>query len=84
MLEAGEWYAARSPALAARFVAEIDAVLGRVVQSPFRFPIVLRDIRRTRLQRFPYALFFRVNGETIDVIACFHGKRDPRRWQGRA
>jgi hypothetical protein len=28
-------------------------------------------------------LFFRVVGGTLQVIACFHGKRDPRQWQRR-
>jgi hypothetical protein len=33
--------------------------------------------------RFPYGIFFQLEAEHVVVIACFHGHRDPRRWQMR-
>ncbi|MGA7867946.1 MAG: hypothetical protein WCA23_28900 [Stellaceae bacterium] len=33
---------------------------------------------------FRMRLFFRVMDETVHVIACFHGRRDPRQWQWRS
>jgi len=44
------------------------------------------EVRRVRLKRFPYGLYFIWNeaaGET-SVIACMHGRRDPQRWLQRA
>ena len=38
----------------------------------------------TKLLRIPYAIFYRLYDETIIVIACMHGLRDPQRWKGRA
>jgi hypothetical protein len=35
------------------------------------------------LRRFPYSLFFVIEDETLIVIACFHGSRDPAQWQTR-
>ena len=29
-------------------------------------------------------LFYRVDGDTIVVVACMHAKRNPRRWQRRS
>ncbi len=41
------------------------------------------DIRRTRLRRFPYSVFYVAMDEATVVIAVMHDRRDPRRWQAR-
>jgi plasmid stabilization system protein ParE len=83
LAEADAWYRARSAELAARFLTEIETVIERIATAPAQFPIVHRDIRRARCRRFPYSLFFRVAGDTVQVIACFHSSRDPRHWRRR-
>jgi plasmid stabilization system protein ParE len=83
MLEAEDWYAARATDLGDRFVAEVEALVQRIAVSPRQFPPAFKDIRRARLRHFPYALFFRITDDAIYVVACFHGNRDPRRWQDR-
>jgi hypothetical protein len=40
-------------------------------------------VHRARLRKFPYSLFFRVEISALVVIACFHGSRDPQRWERR-
>jgi plasmid stabilization system protein ParE len=59
LIEAHDWYSARDVELAARFTAEVEAVVERIAAAPQNFPVVHRDIRRARCRRFPYALFFR-------------------------
>ena len=81
--DAESWYRALSGPLADGFVAELGAAAARIVENPLQFPVMFGDIRRARLRRFPYALFYRLDGETVYVVACFHGSRDPRRWQSR-
>jgi len=83
MLDATAWYESRIPVLAERFVAEADAAIARIRDNAVQFPVVLRDVRRARLGRFPYGLFFRVDPEAVHVIACFHASRNPRRWHRR-
>ena len=84
MLEAVDWYDVHAPGLGEQFVAEIDATVARIAANPLQFPAVLREVRRARLHRFPYALFFRVDASEIHVLACFHSNRDPKRWQARS
>ena len=84
LIEARDWYAARNPELADRFVTEVENVVARIAAAPQQFTVVYRDVRRARCRRFPYALFFHVVVGTVQVIACFHGKRDPRQWQRRS
>ncbi len=83
VIEAQAWYDGEAAGLGARFRGEVDFVVQRLGTNPFQFPVVLADVRRARLRKFPYGLFFRVLDEAIFVIACFHSRRDPRQWQGR-
>ncbi len=84
MLEAVGWYDVHALGLGDSFLAEIDAVVARLVENPRQFPVVFKDIRRARLHRFPYGLFFRVDAAGILVLACFHSNRNPHRWRERS
>ena len=83
-IEAFHWYEARASGLGAAFERETDRQVTRIAENPAQFPIILGDVRRVRLRRFPYSLFYRITGEEVFVIACFHASRDPRVWQSRA
>jgi plasmid stabilization system protein ParE len=45
--------------------------------------LVHKAIRRAGFPHFPYGLFYRVHSVEVEIIACFHARRDPRRWQDR-
>jgi plasmid stabilization system protein ParE len=81
--EAFAWYEARRTGLGISFRAETDRQVSRIGEHPHQFPLMHADIRRARLRRFPYALFFRIDGDDIFVIACFHARRNPATWQER-
>ena len=84
LIEAQDWYEGEAPGLGRRFRAAIDALAERMSANPCQFPVVFKSVRRALLRRFPYALFFVVDGDTLFVIACFHASRDPAQWQKRA
>lgn len=84
LIEAQDWYEGEAPGLGRRFRAAIDALAERMSTNPRQFPLVLKTVRRALLRRFPYALFFVVDGDTLFVIACFHASRNPAQWQRRA
>lgn len=77
------WYERRSAGLGEEFLAAVDAAQVRLAGDPEKFPIVHRETRRVLLQRFPYALYYRVFGDRIVIVACMHGRRDPRQWRSR-
>jgi plasmid stabilization system protein ParE len=52
--------------------------------NPRQFPVVHKKARRALLRHFPYALVYVIEADdTLTVVACFHGSRDPAHWQGR-
>jgi hypothetical protein len=66
-----------------RVRAEIDATVQRITVNPLQFAAIYKGVRRALVRRFPYMLFFVVDGVTLWVIACFHASRDPRMWEQR-
>jgi toxin ParE1/3/4 len=83
LIDAQDWYEGEAPGLGRRFRAEIDSAIGRMTAKPLQSPTVFKNVRRTLLRRFPYMLFFTIEGDTLLVIACFHASRDPRKWRHR-
>lgn len=74
---AADWYEAHKVGLGRDFVAEIDLAVRRACESPDRFPLALHDVRRVRVRRFPYHVFFRTRSDRLIVLAVFHVRRDP-------
>jgi toxin ParE1/3/4 len=82
-MEAQDWYEREEQGLGSRYRAEIDHQVNRIAANPLHFPEILGDVRRARLRRFPYSLFFRPLQDAIYVIACFHSSRNPATWKTR-
>jgi len=81
--EALSWYQQKSLGLLQDFFDEYLNLENRLEKNPREFPLVLEDIRRANFYRFPYSLFFILEGKTIFVLAIFHQSRDPKIWQER-
>ena len=82
-MDAHDWYEAKRRGLGTRFLDQVEVTVVRLQENPQQFPIVFQDVHRALLRKFPYGLFFRVEITELVVIACFHGSRDPRRWERR-
>jgi toxin ParE1/3/4 len=89
LAEAGDWYEARRPGLAAELVVEIGRALEILAENPLTWPIwpgmpANRNIRRFLLRRFPFALPYQVESDRAIVLAVAHVKRRPGYWLERA
>ena len=51
---------------------------------PELYGVILGDIRRGKLRKFPYVVYYRVLVDRIEVIALLHGSRDQNSWKDRA
>jgi plasmid stabilization system protein ParE len=74
---------ARSPGLAWNSSSNCRASYNRIVENPFKYQHLRSGIRRALLRRFPYAVYFAVEGDAIVVVAVLHAARDPAKWQRR-
>jgi len=80
---AANWYRQRSPKAAARFLAEINQVIGSILDAPQRWPVDSFGNRKVRLPCFPFSIVYRETTDTIQVLAIAHGRRRPGYWKDR-
>ena len=81
--EAFLWYEGQRPGLGHEFLAAANTLIDAISEHPLRYPVIRRNTRRALLRRFPYAIYFRAYDEVIVIVACMHGRRNPKRWQAR-
>ena len=83
-LETVAYYETQRPGLGASYLAAFELALERVCESPSRYPIEWQpDIRRFRLQDFPFTVLFRESRGTVQVLAVAHHRRRPAYWLSR-
>ncbi|MBE7479012.1 MAG: type II toxin-antitoxin system RelE/ParE family toxin [Polyangiaceae bacterium] len=75
--DAYDWYEEQRSGLGERFLASVAESLEQIARAPKANPIVERSVRRKLLRTFPYSVLYRDSDDTLFVVACFHGKRDP-------
>jgi plasmid stabilization system protein ParE len=81
--DAYQWYENRQPGLGDDFLTALETVYAALRSTPERHQIIERDIRHSRLRRFPYAVYYRVLADRVEVIAVHHGSRNPNTWRSR-
>jgi toxin ParE1/3/4 len=78
------WYENERKALGHAFVLELDGIVERIRLMPLQFPDVYRGYRRALLNRFPYAVYFRVTSESsVAIFAILHQHQNPAEWKRR-
>lgn len=82
-LDARAWYEEQHPGLRQTFAEAVERALAGIAQNPLAYPRVHGEIRRALVQRFPYAIYFRVVSNELVVLAVMHVSRLPRRWRSR-
>lgn len=83
-MEAAEWYEKRRLGRGAKFTAAVKEVLTRIAEEPDFYAIVFEDVHEALVSKYPYCVYYRVDGERILVLSIFHTSRDPPIWQNRA
>jgi len=83
LTEAFEWYETRVPGLGLEFIRTVDSLFDSIIRNPQSYPVVYKTVRRALTRKFPYEVFFMVDADTVIILAVFHAKRNPQRWQER-
>ncbi len=76
----GEWLATQYPALAQHVERRIRDVVDRIGRWPESAPLSAeRDgVRVVPAGRYPYKIFYRVNGDAVEILHIHHAAR--ARW----
>lgn len=81
--DAYEWFEASAEGRGPEFLDELDRVVRLIRSFPFAAFEIEPEIRRSLLPRFPYAVVYGIEEQTLVVIAVAHTHRQPRYWIDR-
>jgi toxin ParE1/3/4 len=77
------FYENRRRGLGIEFHEEVAKAIQQLQGNPSMFPIHREDIRKCRVRRFPFTIFFQELEEVIWITAVAHQKRKPDYWSDR-
>ena len=77
------WYENEQSGLGDDFLDELHACYERILRFPLGYQSLDDGIRRALLRRFPYGVYFTVDGDAVVVLTVLHARRDPAEWQRR-
>lgn len=77
------WYEERQAGLGGDFADEFETTLHRIVCEPARWRVFQGDNRKLNFHRFPYAIVYSMQGESIFLKAVMHLHRRPFYWRDR-
>ncbi len=83
LADAAQWYEEQQRGLGQEFLDEALAAFSAIAERPLASTAVYKALRRALLHRFPFGVFYLVDGDEAVVIAVLHGSRHPRRWKSR-
>jgi plasmid stabilization system protein ParE len=77
------WYRDITPELASRFQAAIEQATSRIADQPEAMQIIDVQVRRWPVDGFPHGILYRIDTDSIVVLAVFHPKQAPGKWRER-
>ena len=82
-LAAIDYYNNAEPGLGMSFYAEVESAIALVEAYPDMWTEIGGNIRRCLVRRFPYAILYSKEDDSIFVYAIMHTKREPGYWRDR-
>lgn len=83
LIEAASYYGQIDDELSGRFGAAMEAATLRICSNPYMHRRFKGEMRKVRVERFPYALVYRIEENGLHLVAVMHLNRKPGYWQGR-
>jgi plasmid stabilization system protein ParE len=81
--EAAEWFEVQRAGLGGQFFDAVSASVESIRTNPFQYQRVFKNRRRAIVARFRFNMIYRVTENEVVIVACLHGRRDPKRWMDR-
>ncbi len=77
------WYENQRVGLGEDFKICVDSKVESLMKSPNSSSYIYKNIRASKIKRFPYNLIYRVIDSQIQIIGVFHHSRNPKEWRKR-
>lgn len=77
------YYAAVGRPLAKSFIEAVETGIENILAYPEAWQTVEDDVRRHLISRFPFGIYYCIEGDRILIYAIMHLSRHPGYWKRR-
>ena len=81
--DSAAFYEARTNGLGADFIRQVERTLAQIAVNPNAGRFLSGTIRRRLVNRFPFAILYQAESESVWIIAVMHLRRRPGYWKRR-
>jgi len=78
-----DYYEEKQSGLGYDFAREVYTGIKSILEHPQTWPVLEGEIRRRLIGRFPYAILYSDEEQTIYILAVMHLHREPNYWKKR-
>ncbi|MBA2762854.1 MAG: type II toxin-antitoxin system RelE/ParE family toxin [Segetibacter sp.] len=72
-----KWYDLQAEGLGDKFEAMLDNAINSIANNPTAFAYLFENVRRIRVKKFPYIIFYKIDQQNINIFGVIHTKRNP-------
>ena len=72
------WYENQRLGLGLEFENCVEAAIDQLLKFPKFGGLITEETRRILVRRFPYGIFYKINGELIEIIGIRHFRQKPK------
>lgn len=73
-----DYYNTQKPGLGDEFARNINSVFERIKNTPQHFPKEYKNMRKAKVNKFPFNIFFVEQENIAYIIGIFHASREPK------
>jgi len=81
--DAAVFFETKREGLGSRFLLAVEAAVAYIREHPEASPLIIQDIRRKVLRKFPYSILYSIKSDRIRILAIANQRRRPFYWQDR-
>jgi plasmid stabilization system protein ParE len=78
--EAYIWYELRDPGVGEEFLGQLELCQQTIAVDPDRARRIRGNVRKVKMKRFPYFIYYHTSPDAVTVLAVLHGARHSRQW----
>lgn len=71
------YYEEKQLGLGLRFISSFETSIAHIDNNNLIGQKITNNIRKFGLKLFPFILYYRITDNAIEIIGCFHVRRDP-------
>jgi hypothetical protein len=83
MKAAYKWYEKEKEGLGEEFAECVQEAFTYLEINPRIHSKVFKDVRKAVVRRFPFCVYYTIDGDRVYIVSIFDTRQDPAKWQSR-